>query len=248
MPSAKPTSFRGTFRGYVKDFALSTTFQSFFAATLKRGRRNSRNAAAKSLAESPRDKICWVTLPPWRPPSRLSADLQRVSLSERSASLGYPPIAVKRSAPDDSVSDPFAPRTAARRSPGRGSHAPADPTTRRLFTYTPPDCTSRRASLLDGASCTRATDPPAPMPAVPLARGNVGRRHILEHRQHVVHRQRRDVLPEQQRRRMLGARRLFVAVHQRVTSRASTRCASRAPGCSRSRRRRAPRSRRDRGT
>ncbi len=40
-------------------------------------------------------------------------------------------------------------------------------TARRLFRYTPPDCTSRRASLFDGARRTRAIKSTMPIPSPP---------------------------------------------------------------------------------
>ena len=54
---------------------------------------------------------------------------------------------------------------------------------------------------------------------MPVAVESLGRqlrrRHILEHRQHVVDGERRDVFAEQQARRVLGARHLIGAVHER---------------------------------
>ena len=209
---------------------MSTTFQSFFRATLKRGRRNSRNAAAKSLAESPRDKICRVTLPPLRPPSRLSADQQRVSMSERSESLR---CSLNRCQATHSTKMILFLTLSHHEQPAANrlidaSAAPADPTTRRLFTYTPPDCTSRRASLLDGASSTRATRSTRPMPAAHSLSRNLGRRHILKHRQHIVERQRRDVLAKEQRRRLLGTRKPDHRREPAVSPRAPARAGPRA--------------------
>ncbi len=128
-------------------------------------------------------------------------------------------------------------RPSAAGSRGRQSHDPpsretADRTHAGCSRYTPPDCTRRRASLFDGASCARATrSTSADAGAANSLPRHLRRRHILEHRQHIVERQRRDVFGEQQRSTPRSTRVTCSApCTSVVTSRASTRCASRFSG------------------
>jgi hypothetical protein len=79
----------------VKNFVLSTAFQSFFG-DFEKGTPELEERCSKSLAERIFDgQIYRVTQPPRGHPSKLSADQQRVSMSERSASVGDQTAAVK---------------------------------------------------------------------------------------------------------------------------------------------------------
>ena len=93
---------------------------------------------------------------------------------------------------------PSAARTAGRRSPDSRVSRACGSDIRRLFTYTPPDCTSRapRSSTARAARAPRDRRSPMPSPSNASA-GNLRRRHVVEHREHVVDAQRRDVFAEQ---------------------------------------------------
>ena len=96
-----------------------------------------------------------------------------------------------------------------------------------------PTATRRRASLFDGASCTRATRSTTPMPSVPNSASGDAR--STAHPRTPPARPRaaalRDVFAEQHRRRAARRARLCPPpCTSVVTSRASTRCASRCSG------------------
>ena len=100
----------------------------------------------------------------------------------------------------------------------RASAAPARSATRRLFTYTPPDCTSRRASLFDGASCTRATrSTTTHAVAVEFARRDISVDGTSSNTASTSSTRAACAMssPNSTLRRVLGARDLLGAVHER---------------------------------